>query len=132
MLTGKFASVIGGAVVLGLAMTSSGGATPMAVDQQHHLTFSGAVGLPGVTLPGGTYTFELIPLHPNIVRVRSRDGSRQYFTGFTRQVARPAGLGTDGWVTFNETRRDVPPRIKVWYPDGMSGGQEFVYPATQR
>jgi hypothetical protein len=61
-------------------------------EPNNHLTFSGPVGLPGVTLPGGTYTFEMIPLHSDIVRVLSRDGLRVYFTGFTARVARPAGL----------------------------------------
>jgi hypothetical protein len=132
MFARKFTSMIGGALVLGLSVASSGGAAPMAAGQRNYLTFSGPVGLPGVTLPGGTYTFELIPLHPDIVRVLSRDGSRLYFTGFARQVPRPDGVNASHLVTFSETVRGVPPRIKAWYPLGVRAGHEFLYSSAQR
>jgi len=132
MFTRKLALAVCGAMVLGLTVASSGRAASMTAGKTNHLTFSGPVGLPGVTLPGGTYTFELIPLHPDIVRVLSRDGSSVYFTGFTRLVARPAALRTDRVVTLAETVPGVAPRIKVWYPIGEFTGQEFVYPDARR
>ena len=86
-----------------------------------------------MTLPRGTYTFELIDdEHPDIVRVMSRDGSQVYFTGFTRQVRRPAGLSANRTVTFAETPSDVAPRIQAWYPIGVATGHEFRYPNATR
>jgi hypothetical protein len=81
---------------------------------------------------GGTYTFELIPLHPDIVRVLSRDGWRVYFTGFTMRVPRPASLPADALVSVAETVRGVAPRISAWYPIGASSGQAFRYPDRTR
>ena len=132
MFTRKSALTACGAAVLGLTLANPGGAASTAPSQTNHLTFSGPVGLPGVTLPGGTYTFEVIPLHPDIVRVLSRDGSRVYFTGFTMRIARPADLSADRLVTLTEMPRGVAPRITAWYPVGASQGQAFRYPDSTR
>jgi hypothetical protein len=132
MFTRKSALMACGAVVLGLTLANPGRAASTAASQTNHLTFSGPVGLPRVTLPGGTYTFEVIPLHPDIVRVLSRDGLHVYFTGFTMRVARPAGLPPDRLVTLAETARGVAPRITAWYPAGASEGQAFRYPDVTR
>jgi hypothetical protein len=115
------------AALLGLVIASSGHARSIGLTRMTHLTFSGPVSLPGVTLARGTYTFLLIPLQPDIVRVQSRDGSRVYFTGFARQVDRPAGLREDVAVTFTERPANVAARIKTWYPIGMPTGREFIY-----
>lgn len=132
MFTHKLALFACGAAIVGLGIASSGGAASMVASRTNHLTFSGPVGLPGVTLPRGTYTFELIPLHPDIVRVLSRDGSQLYFTGLARQVRRPAGLPADRIVTLLETPRGVAPRINAWYPMGGSIGHQFIYPDATR
>ena len=132
MVTRKSALMVCGAVMLGLTLANPGSAASTAASQTNHLTFSGPVGLPGVTLPRGTYTFEVIPLRPDIVRVLSRDGSRVYFTGFTTRVARPAGLGADRLVTLTEMPRGVAPRIEAWYPVGQSTGSRFIYPDPTR
>jgi hypothetical protein len=132
MFTRKSVLTACGAAVLGLTLANPGGAGSTAPSQTNHLTFSGPVGLPGVTLPRGTYTFQVIPLHPDIVRVLSRDGSRVYFTGFTMRVARPAGLSSDQLVTLGETAPGVAPRITTWYPIGASHGEQFRYRDTTR
>jgi hypothetical protein len=131
MFTRRFALIACGAAVLGLAVAPAGDASSLAVST-NHLTFSGAVALPGVTLPRGTYTFEVIDPHPDIVRVLSRDRSRVYFMGFTTTVARPAGRSTDRLVTLAETSRGVPPRIDTWYPIGQSTGRRFIYADAAR
>jgi hypothetical protein len=93
----------------------------------NHLTFSGAVSLPGVTLAAGTYTFEAGPVEtdPNIVRVLTRDGRRVLYTGFTTPVSRPAGRVPA--VMFGEARAGQPTPIRVWYPSGASIGHQFRY-----
>jgi hypothetical protein len=120
-----------GAAVLGLAVAPAGNASSRVI-KTNHLTFSGAVALPGVTLPRGTYTFEIVDLHPDIVRVLSRDGARVYFMGFTATVTRPVGQRADHLVTLAETSRGVPPRIETWYPIGQSTGRRFIYPDATR
>ena len=92
----------------------------------NHLTFSGPVGLPGVTLAAGTYVFEVAEINPQIVRVLSRDGSSLYFTGFTQTVRRPASRGARE-VTFAEAQPGIAPRIAAWYPVGAPRGYQFLY-----
>jgi hypothetical protein len=125
----RLALITCAAAVLGLA-AAAGDASPLTTT--NFLTFSGNVGLPGVTLSRGDYVFEVHELNHNIVRVLNRDRSRVYFTGFTRQVARPAGMDATRTVTFAETARGVPPRIEVWYPVGKASGREFMYPDATR
>ncbi|HEY6362779.1 MAG TPA: hypothetical protein VIX63_16845 [Vicinamibacterales bacterium] len=133
MFTSKSALMACGAALLGLVVAAAGDAASMTLRRTNHLTFSGPVGLPGVTLPRGTYTFALIDdEHPDIVRVMSRDRSQVYFTGYTRRVRRPAGLSADRAVAFAETPSGVAPRIQAWYPIGVSTGHEFRYPDATR
>ena len=94
-----------------------------------YLTFSGPVGLPGVTLPAGTYTFERVdvPDRIDLVRVSARNGSHVYLTAFTRIVQRPRGLKSSQSVTFREGRPGAAPEIASWFPMGAGEGHQFVY-----
>lgn len=95
----------------------------------NYLTFSGAVSLPGVTLPAGTYVFEQLDnTTPDIVVVRNRDRNRVFFLGFTTGITRPAGMRPDRLVTFSEAERGTAPRILAWYPVNESRGHAFTYP----
>lgn len=123
----RFVLIACGMAVLGLIVTTSGHAAWALASRTNHLTFSRPVGLPGIALAPGTYTFLTIESHPDIVRVQNRDGSATYFTGFTRLVRRPVGLRRDRMVTFAETPRGVPSRIDTWYPIGESTGRQFIY-----
>ena len=62
-----------GAITLALMTVASGQAWSPA-NHVNHLTFSQAVGLPGVVLPAGAYTFEVanVETSGNVVRVSSR------------------------------------------------------------
>src|SRR5438445_5480479 len=84
-------------------------------DKTTYLTFSGAVQLPGVTLDGGTYIFELLD-SPGVVRVVSRDRKVSYFMGLTNAAQRPAGVRPDASVSFGETHAGAAPPITVWWP----------------
>jgi hypothetical protein len=94
----------------------------------NYLTFSGAVALPGVTLPAGTYVFEVVGNGGDVVRVSSKQG-RPYFMGFTRRVDRPLGRRDVPIATFGEAPAGTPPPITAWHPSGSSRGHLFVYPA---
>jgi hypothetical protein len=117
-----------GVVVLALLAGASGQARTLAITRVNHLTFSQAVGLPGVVLARGTYTFERVDGAGDIVRVWSRDMSRVYYTGHTRRVVRAPGADRDQFVTFAETVRGVPAQIGAWYPQDSTFGHEFIYP----
>ena len=116
-------------VAIGLALvvtvTSQAGAIG---DHANRLTFTGAVALPGVVLPAGTYTFEIA--NPGnsttVVRVAGRDG-RVQFLGFTERVRRPEGLPKDSVVSFGESAAANPPPILAWYPVGTLTGHRFIY-----
>jgi hypothetical protein len=98
-----------------------------------YLTFSGPVGLPGVTLPAGTYRFELADpnVSLNIVRVRSKAGSTIYFMGFTDRVERPDGLPAGPHISLGEVPRGTPAPITAWYPEGDKFGHLFRYRASR-
>ena len=68
-------TAVGGALLLGLAVSaySNGWAD---VHHRDYITFSAPVAIPGVTLPAGTYRFEMpsSTASDGIVSVSSRDG----------------------------------------------------------
>jgi hypothetical protein len=91
------------------------------------LTFRSAVALPGVTLPAGTYLFEVVPDHTDIVRVLSTNRRTVHYTGFTRVIERPARMSVSEAVTFGEAARGMPHPIRAWYPIGLPEGRAFIY-----
>ncbi|MGE0460280.1 MAG: hypothetical protein AB7Q16_02825 [Vicinamibacterales bacterium] len=94
----------------------------------NHLTFSGPVSLPGVTLSAGTYVFErAVSTNPDVVVVRNAERSKVFYLGSTMRASRPAGGRRDLAITFGEAARGVPPPITAWYPIGEETGHAFVY-----
>lgn len=126
MTNRRFTVIAWGAAFLGLWLATTADAR-IQPPHINNLTFSGPVGLPGVTLAAGTYVFELANSNSRIVRVLSRNGSNLYFTGFTRDVRRPAGTSANRSVTFAEARPGAAARIMAWYPVSGSSGHEFIY-----
>jgi hypothetical protein len=121
--------VAGAVAVLALVSTVSSHAITISPSSHiNHVTFSQPVKLPGVTLPAGTYEFELGPAgtHRDIVRVSSR-GGQPYFMGFTREVPRPRNLPSTRVMEFGETVPGAPAPIAVWYPVNATSGHAFVY-----
>jgi hypothetical protein len=122
-------SAVAVCVAIGLALVVTVTSQAWSVDgQANHLTFSGAVALPGVVLPAGTYTFEIANpgTSTTVVRVASRDGRIQ-FLGFTERVRRPHALPKDSAVSFGESAPAAPPPILAWYPVGTLTGHRFIY-----
>ena len=97
-----------------------------------HVTFSGPVSLPGVTLGTGTYIFELTnPLNSlDVVTVLDGARSRVYYTGFTQAIARPAGAVQ--LVSLGEASVGSAAKIVAWFPEGDGMGHKFVYPKDAR
>jgi hypothetical protein len=100
-------------------------ASASVANRRTTLNFSGPVALPGVALATGSYVFELIEGHPDIVQVKSKDRSRVYYMGFTRTVERGSRSGAG--VTFGEAPKGQPAPIKAWFPTGEKTGHQFIY-----
>jgi hypothetical protein len=94
------------------------------------LAFSAPFALPGVSLPAGTYRFEIVdtPGALNVVRVRSMDRRQVYLTALTLPVSRPRVVQNDHQISFAEVRTGMTPPVKVWYPLTDSVGHQFIYP----
>jgi len=117
------------AAIVVLVMTASGDAWVNS-SRTNHLTFTGPVALPGVTLARGTYIFEVAsPTSLDVVRVLSGDRSKVYFMGLTTQIQRPGGMPPDRLVSLGEVAAGMPPPITAWYPLGESAGHQFIYKA---
>jgi hypothetical protein len=119
-------AAVGGALLLGLAVSaySIGWADSLHRD---YITFSGTVALPGVTLPAGTYRFEVPMLGAtDVVSVSSQDGKKVYLTQFTRVIDRPRG-GENLNVTLGEHAPGTAPQVKAWFPIGGDSGRQFIY-----
>jgi hypothetical protein len=116
-------SVLMVASLLGAAAVARG-----SVPHTNYLTFSARFALPGISLPAGTYIFDVVsPGSYDVVRVR--DGAHVYMTLFTKRVERPRGLRADRQILFSEGRPGETPAVKVWFPVGESIGHEFLYSA---
>jgi len=96
------------------------------------LTFSGAVQVPGATLPAGTYTFKLADLTGNrhVVQVFDKDEKKIYSTILAIPNQRMKATD-DPVVLFSERAAGSPQAVKVWYYPGETIGNEFVYPKRQ-
>jgi hypothetical protein len=95
-----------------------------------HLTFSGPVQLPGVVLPGGTYTFTRMT--PNVILVRSKDHSTVY--GMFMTIPRLRwGWTAKEEIVFREVPAGAVPAIEAWFPRPRTWnrrqayGHEFLY-----
>ena len=124
----RIAAVAAFGVILGLVLASSVGA---ASDDKRttYMTFSQPVGLPGVTLPAGTYLFEVADplMSADIIRVSNRQRNMVYFTAFTDRVERLDGVRGETGIVFAPPQAGTVRKIAAWYPRGESMGHEFIY-----
>ena len=95
------------------------------------LTFSGAVEMPGVTLPAGTYVFKLADTPSrNVVQVWDQEEKKMLGHWLFVQAERPE-VSPDTVVMFKETAAGQTPAVHYWYYPGERIGKEFVYPKDQ-
>jgi hypothetical protein len=122
----KLVRIALGAAALALLMTGSGHAF---VNHENQLTFSRPVALPGVVLPAGAYSFDLVDSKSSmdVVIVRNRARTKVFYMGFTNLVRRPTGMSMDTPVTFAEARANEVRPIATWYEIGDSIGHRFLY-----
>jgi len=99
------------AIVTALLATS---AASGSIPHTNYLTFNSPFALPGVSLPAGTYVFDVVATGSNnVVRVTSRDGLRTYLTTFTVNVQRPKGLPVNRQIVFNEVPAGTTPPVRA-------------------
>jgi hypothetical protein len=118
------------AIVTGLLAV---GAASGSIPHTNYLTFSAPFALPGVSLPAGTYVFDVLATGSNnVVRVTSPDRSRTYLTAFTVTVQRPKVLPVSRQIVFDEVAAGTTPPVKTWFPIGQSIGHQFIYDTLGR
>ena len=93
------------------------------IGRTNYLTMNRPAALPGIVLPPGSYVFEAVQGHPDIVRVTDRLTNRVLYQGFTEIVPRPRGLTSV--VLFGEAPRGLPIPIEAWFPSGAQTGNAF-------
>jgi hypothetical protein len=128
----RMTSLFTAACAATLMTASFASAQGTLADRQTNVTFSGAVSLPGTTLPAGTYVFRLADSQANrhIVQIFDKDGAKLITTLFAVPAERDEAHG-DPVVAFKETPSDRPPAVHYWYYAGEKAGNEFIYPRAQ-
>jgi len=101
------------------------------------LTFSGAVQVPGATLPAGRYAFRLADPDTHKIWQVLDANQRHIFAVFfyvptpNRTVEELNAANGKPVVIFTETRQGVPPAIHVLYYPTDLAGSEFIYRGEQ-
>ena len=88
-----------------------------------YLTIGRSVALPGVVLAPGTYAFEVVQGHTDLVRVTDRATNRVVYTGFTDVIRRPEG--STQRLIAGEAPKGEPVPIQAWFPSGSRSGNGF-------
>jgi hypothetical protein len=114
-------------VVAALVGLVSGQTSHALVTTANRLTFGGPVALPGVVLPAGSYSFEVMDPVARIVSVWNRDRTRVLFVGPTIETERPRTISAAQAIAFGEASVGAPQPIRVWYPVGRATGHQFIY-----
>jgi hypothetical protein len=113
--------VVAGLAVASVAIAASGRAAN--IGRTDYLTMNRATALPGVVLAPGTYVFDVVEGHADIVRVSERTTRRVVYTGFTDLVRRPDQLRSR--LRMGEAPSGAPVPIEAWFPTGSAWGHEF-------
>lgn len=115
-----------------LALTTAPAVAQTPLDKRILFTFNAPATLPGVTLPAGTYSFEIVnPTRDrHVVAVRSEDG-RQVYTTFLTIPEITNERPDDPEIRFMERRGNAPYAIRAWWYPGERAGFAPVYPRKQ-
>jgi hypothetical protein len=103
------------------------------LESRTEFTFSGAVELPGITLPAGTYVFRFADQNGSrsVMHVFQKEKPwKTYGLFVTAYIQRPEP-SDDAEIHFMETPSGHIPAIRTWWFPGNSTGREFIYPKEQ-
>jgi hypothetical protein len=125
MTNSKLVRIACAAAVLALL---GGSAYAFSNIHENRLTFSKPVALPGVVLSAGSYSFDVAsPTALDVVVVRSADGRKVFYMGFTQTVSRPRTMSKDAPIAFGEASANEARPISTWYEIGNATGHQFLY-----
>ena len=96
---------------------------------EHHLTFSAPVALPGVALAPGTYIFRRPASNVLLVTTANREPYAMLST-----ISASRARATDRYeVVLGAPLADGSPRrLEAWFAPGESTGQQLIYPKAGR
>ena len=120
-MTLSFAAAIG--AMLASPVNAQDVPTGAPADRSTHLTFSGPVALPNVSLPAGTYLFRFVDVNNStVVQVLSDNGKIPYAMFNTLPIQRTPEAAKDGGpVTFKEAPAAAPRPLAAWFYDETAG-----------
>ena len=96
--------------------------------QEHHLTFSTPVALPGVALAPGTYIFRRPA--SNVLMV-SNANRKPYAMLSTISAARSSRSDRYEVVLGAPLADGSPRRLEAWFAPGEASGQQLIYPSDR-
>ena len=91
---------------------------------EHHLTFSGPVALPGVSLAPGTYIFRKPAT--NVLQVTNAD-RQPYAMLMTRPISRSSPTNRYEVMLGSPLADGSPRRLEAWFAPGESTGQQLMH-----
>jgi len=126
MTQSKSVRVIVSAMAMALLVASVGHGG--AFSHENRVKFSRPVALPGVVLPAGTYSFDVVsPTASDVVVVRGADSGKLYYLGFTTLISRPRHMSSNLPIAFGEAAAHEPPPIAAWFELNDTTGHAFIY-----
>ena len=96
--------------------------------EEHHLTFSTPVALPGVALAPGTYIFR----RPSSAVLLVTNAHRKPYAMLST-ISAARSRNTDRYeVVLGEPLADGSPRrLEAWFAPGENSGQQLIYPSDR-
>jgi hypothetical protein len=110
-----------------LAATSDAGSPSSRLTRIH---VSRSMALPGVILPPGSYTFEIVNPNSSADVVAVSSGAPPHnvrYLGLTRRIERPRELPANQVIAVREAPAGQPIPITAWFPAGYAAGRQFIY-----
>jgi hypothetical protein len=92
--------------------------------EEHHLTFSAPVALPGVSLAPGTYIFRRPASNVLLVTAANR---KPYAMLSTISTSRTRATDRYEVVLGTPLAEGSPRRLEAWFAPGESSGQQLIY-----
>ena len=121
----KNKSLLIGGLVLAAVVTAVTSTSALNIGQTDYVTLNRAMALPGVVLQRGSYVFEAVDGHPDIVRVSDRATRRVLFMDYAELIPRPRGVAN--LLSLGEAPSGEPIPINAWFPTGSSTGRAFKH-----
>ena len=121
----KTKSLLIGGVVLAAVVMAATSTVALNIGQTDYVTLNRAMALPGVVLQRGSYVFEAVEGHPDIVRVSDRATRRVLFMDYAELIPRRRSVANV--LSLGEAPAGEPVPINAWFPTGSATGHAFKH-----